>query len=172
MQFYISVIPGSLWLSGGPPFLAASLDALLPVAKVYNQKWKQFIYWQETYKLLLNHGSTFGVVSPGFNNGRRSSWHGLIEEIEVLRGWSVSRPSFQTFAISDLNKLTLHSGRSETESGIGSRKPPKHCRMDLISISIYHFTYYIAWLRRSASVIFLLLIKIGALLLDFSWSMA
>ena len=79
---------------------------LLPVAKVYNQKRKKFIYWQEMYKLLLNHGSTFGVVSPGFNDRRHSSWHGLIEGIEVLRGQSVSRPSFQTFTISDLNKLT------------------------------------------------------------------
>ena len=42
----------------------------------------------------------------GFNDRRHSLWHGLIEGIEVLRGQSVSRPSFQIFTISDLNKPT------------------------------------------------------------------
>ena len=60
-----------------------------------------------TYKLLLNNGLMFGVVSPGFDDGRHSLWYGLIEGIEVLRGQSVSRPSFQIFTISDLNKPTL-----------------------------------------------------------------
>ncbi len=52
----------------------------------------------------------FSVVSPGFDDGRHSSWHGLIEGIEVLRGdlsLDLEHDCFQTFAISNLNKLTL-----------------------------------------------------------------
>ena len=75
-----------------------SEESLLPVAKVYNQKWKQFIYRQETYKLLLNYASILVVVSPGFNDGHHSLGHRLIEGIEILQGWSVSRPWARFFS--------------------------------------------------------------------------
>ena len=60
------------------------------------------------YKSLLNPGSIFGVVSPGFDDGRHSLWHGLMERIKVLRGDmspNLKRNSFQNFIISDLNEL-------------------------------------------------------------------
>ena len=37
-------------------------------------------------KRRTNYCSTFGMVSPGFNDCHHSLWHGLIEGIEVLRG--------------------------------------------------------------------------------------
>ena len=47
----------------------------------------------------------FSVVSPGFDDGRHSSWHGLIEGIEVLRGDLSLDLERDIFSISDLNKL-------------------------------------------------------------------
>jgi len=53
-----------------------------------------------------NENCSFSVVSPGFNDGRHSLWHGLLEGIEVFRGDlspDLERNSFQTYASSDLN---------------------------------------------------------------------
>ena len=55
---------------------------------------------------ITTHNSIFGMISLGLNHGIHPSEHGFVKGMEVLWHDLVPNLYFQTFTISDLNKLT------------------------------------------------------------------
>ena len=94
------------WLKDARETPNDNFDYCTTCVKSISPKMKTVHLLTRNVQIFAHHGSIYGVVSPSFDDGRHSLWHGLIERIEVLREQSVSRTSFQTFPISDLNKPT------------------------------------------------------------------